>query len=84
MLNAYKNLAVSYTPHSVARDQNVVFDIPAFGGLVEPSSQMLGVMFEEGVRGPEVEGNSEIKKAGAIVNWEIVVKKLLIIYNSLQ
>jgi hypothetical protein len=44
----------------------MVFDIP-----------MLGAMFEEGVHGPEVEGNSEIKKAGAIVNWDVVVRKLL-------
>jgi hypothetical protein len=38
---------------------------------------MLGAMFEECVRGPEVEGSSEIKKAGAIISWDIAVKKLL-------
>jgi hypothetical protein len=38
---------------------------------------MLGAMFEEGVCGPNVEGSSEIKKAGTIVSWEIAIKKLL-------
>lgn len=77
MLNTCKNLVVNYALHSATRNQNVFFDIPVFGGLVEPSSHMLGAMFEEGVRGLEVEGNNKIKKASAIVSWDIVVRKLL-------
>jgi len=61
MVHTAKNAAVAHPPHDVARDQNIVLDVPAFGSDMLPRCQMRTVVLEEGVGGPEVEGCCQIK-----------------------
>jgi hypothetical protein len=56
MVHTAKDAVVPHPPHGIARDQNIILDVPAFGSGMLPHCQMRMVVLEEGVGGSKVEG----------------------------
>lgn len=58
---------INHPTHGTSRDNNIIFDIPAFCNLMPPSCQMTQAMLEKGISNPEVEGGNQINEVGTIV-----------------